>query len=409
MEVFEVEKQALSGLKVVGFVTAGVGPLVLKTLATHGATVMLVESAKRPDMTRTSSPFKDNNPGINRSYRFALRNSDKYSLCLNMKHSRAKEVSRRLVDWADVIVNNYRPGVLESWGLSYEEAREIKDDVIMIGLSYEGRTGPHRMAAGYGGQLAGYAGFVSLAGWPDRAPVTVGAYPDIISPRYGIVAILAALNYRGRTGKGQYIDLSEYEAAVQFLSPAILDYTVNNRIQTQNGNKCPYAVPHGVYRCKGDDEWCAIAVFTDIEFEAFCKVIGSPSWTREAKFSTLNGRKEHEDELNRLVEEWTVNHTAEEIMMMMQQAGLEAGVVRTGRDIIKNCPQLEHRHYWWTLEHPEIGEADYGGNSFILSKTPYQLQRPAPCLGEHTHYICTELLGMSDEEFIGLLQDEVLT
>ena len=400
---------ALSGLKVVGFVTAGVGPLLLKSLATHGATVVLVESAKRPDITRTASPFKDNKPGINRSYRFALRNSDKYSMCLDLKHSRAKEATRRLVSWADVFVDNFRPGVMESWGLGYEEAKAIKPDIVMIGLSSEGHTGPHRKAAGYGGQLSGYAGFISLAGWPDRPPVTVGAYPDIIAPRFGLVALLAALDYRRRTGKGQYIDLSEYEAAIQFLIPAILDYTVNNRIQTRDGNKSLYAAPHGVYRCKGDDRWCAIAVFTDSEWEAFCKVIGSPARVQMAKFNTLAGRKEHEDELNELVEEWTVDHPAEEVMMMMQQAGIEAGVVRTSVDAIEKCPQLDHRHYWWTLEHPEIGKAMYGGSSYILSKTPYRLQQPAPCFGEHTEYICTQLLGMSDKEFVELFQEGVFT
>ena len=256
--------------------------------------------------------------------------------------------------------------------------------------------------------MAGYAGFVSLTGWPDRPPVAVGAYPDIIAPRFGSTALLAALDYRRRTGKGQYIDLSEYESSIQFLIPAILDYTANNRIQTCNGNKSPYAAPHGVYRCKGDDRWCAIAVFTDTEWSTFCKVIGNPSWTQAPEFSTFNRRKEHEDELNKRIEEWTVNHVAEEVMMIMQQAGVQAGVVRTSADI-ENCPQLNHRHYWWTLEHPEIGKATYGGNSYILSQTPYRLERSAPCFGEHTEYICTRLLGMSDKEFVELFQEGVFT
>jgi benzylsuccinate CoA-transferase BbsF subunit len=298
---------------------------------------------------------------------------------------------------------------MDNWGLGYEDVKATNPGIIMIGLSYEGQTGPNRLAAGYGGSLAGYAGFVSITGWPDRAPVTVGAYPDIVSPRFGVAALLGALDYRRRTGKGQYIDRSEHEAAIQFLIPAILDYTVNKRIQTRDGNRSPYAAPHGVFQCKGDDKWCAIAVFTDTEWEAFCKVIGNPEWAQETKFSTLAGRKENEDELNELVEQWTVNRSDEEVMMIMQQGGVEAGVVRIGGDAIKNCPQLAHRNYWWTLEHPEIGNTMYAGNSFLLSKTPYQLQRPAPCFGEHTEYICTQLLGMSDEEFVDLFQNDVFT
>jgi benzylsuccinate CoA-transferase BbsF subunit len=404
-----VEKQALSGLKVVGFVTAGVGPVLLKHLATHGATVVLVESAKRPDITRTAFPFKDNKPGINRSYRFALRNSDKYSMCLDLKHPRSKDVTKRLVSWADLLVDNFRPGVMESWNLSYKEASAIKPDIIMIGLSQQGRTGPHRSVAAYGGQLAGYAGFVTLTGWPDRAPVTVGAYPDIIVPSFGAVAVLAALDYRRRTGKGQYIDISQYETSIQFLASAILDYTVNHKIQLRDGNKCPYAAPHGVYRCKGNDEWCAIAVFTETEWETFCKVIGSPAWTRDTKFSTLARRKEYENELNSLVEEWTVDHTNKEIMTMMQQAGVEAGAVQTSGDVDEKSPQANRRHHRWTLKHPEMGEITYSGSSYSLSKTPCQVQRPAPCLGEHTEYICTKFLGMTDGEFVELFREGVFT
>jgi benzylsuccinate CoA-transferase BbsF subunit len=402
-----MQKQALNGLKVVGFVTGVAGPFVLRSLAIHGATTVLVESIERPNITRTMAPFKYDKPGINRSFHFSFLNSDKYSMCLNLKHHRAKEVTRRLVRWADVIVDNFTPGVMQSWNLGYEEVKAIKPDIVMISLTNQGQTGPYRTTAAYGNELAGYAGFLTLTGWPDRGVVSIGAVTDVIAPRFGTVAVLAALNYRRRTGKGQYIDLSQYEASIQFLAQAILDYTVNNRIQTRNGNKCPYAAPHGVYRCKGDDKWCAIAVFEDSQWDTFCKVIGSPAWTKETRFNTLIGRKKHEDELNQLIEEWTVKHSAKEVMIMMQQAGVEAGAVRTERDVIENCPQLDHRHYWWRLEHPEIGETVYAGVAYILSKTPYQLQRCAPCLGEHTEYICTQLLGMSDEEFFELLQENV--
>jgi crotonobetainyl-CoA:carnitine CoA-transferase CaiB-like acyl-CoA transferase len=405
-----LQKQALSGLKVVGFVTGGVGPILVRSLATHGATVVLIESIKQSNTNRSAGPFKDNKPGINRGYSFANVNSDKYSLCIDLKHPRAKEVTRRLASWADVFVDNWRTGVMESWGLGYEDVKAINPGIVMIGLSHEGHTGPHSREAGAGAILSALSGFIHLTGWPDRAPVTLGAFgvlPDYIAPRFGNAALLAALDYSKRTGKGQYIDLSEHEAAIQFLMPAILDYTVNNRIQTRDGNRSPYAAPHGVYSCKGDDRWCAIAVFTDIEWEAFCKVIGNPEWTQETKFSTLAGRKENEDELDKLVEQWTVNHSAEEVMMIMQQAGVEAGVVQGMEDIVENCPQLDHRNYWWMLEHPEIGKTKNAGNSYILSKTPYQLQRPAPCFGEHTGYVCTQLLGMSDEEFVDLFQNDV--
>ena len=405
-----MDKKALSGLNVVGFVTAGAGPMLVKSLATQGANVIIVESGKRHNVTRSGGPFKDNIPGINRSYSFAFVDSDKYSLCLDMKHPRAKEVIEPLVKWADVLADNWRTGVMESWGLSYQEAKAIKEDIIMVGMTHAGRTGPHRRAAGMGIMQSALSGLVVATGWPDRPPVTLGGLgilPDFIAPRFGVTAVLAAVDYRRRTGKGQFIDLSQYEAALQFQIPALLDYTVNGTIQTRNGNKSQCAAPHGVYRCQGEDRWCAIAVFNETDWEAFCRVIGNPAWTTEPDFASLTARQQNEDRLNALIETWTINHAAETIMAMMQESGVEAGVVRTIEEAIEHCPQLQHRHYWWRLEHPEIGESIYQGNSYLLSETPYRIERPAPCFGEHSEYVCTELLGIPDGQFAELYREGV--
>jgi benzylsuccinate CoA-transferase BbsF subunit len=398
---------ALKGLRVVGFVTEGVGPLLTKSLATNGATVVLIESAKRPDGTRLRSPFKDNIAGMDRSYRFSQTSTDKYDLTLNLKHPRSKEVTRRLIESADVIVENYRPGVLDKFGLSYEEIRAINPSIVMISLSSQGQTGPLRATAAYGPHLAGYSGFTELAGWPDRGPVTVGPYTDMIAPRLGVIALLAALEYRRRTGEGQYIDLSQLEGSIHFLSTAILDLVTNRRVQTRSGNASLCGAPHAVYRCKGDDKWCAVTVFTESEWTAFCEAIGNPAWTAEERFSTFPTRKENEEELNRLIENWTVEHKAEEVMGLMQQAGVPAGVVRNAGEIIENCPQLKHRHFWWKPEHPEIGEMNVYGSSYVLSKTPYRILHPAPRLGEHTEYVCTRFLKMTDDQFLDLFMDGV--
>ena len=400
--------QVFEGLKAVGFVYAGVGTMLLRVLANHGATTIRVESMTRLDNLRVASPYKDNTPGINRSYYFSWPNADRLSLQLNLKHPRAPEVTKELIAWADILVENFAPGVVASWGLSYEEVKKINPGIIMISASQMGQTGPHKQLAGYGPLLQGLAGFVNLTGWPDRFPVLVDrSYPDLIAPRYGVVAVIAALDYKRRTGKGQYIDIAQYEASIEWLAPTILDYSANQRIQTRNGNKNPMAAPHGAYRCQGDDRWCAITVFADAEWEAFCKVIGNPLWTKEPKFSTLLGRKQHEDELNKLVQEWTVNHTAEEVMTLMQQAGVKAGVVQTVEDVVEKDPQLKHRHYFWKLNHPELGETIYVRPSYLLSKTPARVSQPAPILGEHTEHICKDLLGMSEEEFISLLIEDV--
>jgi benzylsuccinate CoA-transferase BbsF subunit len=405
-----LSEKALEGLKVAGFVTGGVGPIITKTLATHGATVVIIESGKRQNITRSGGPFKDNINGLNRSYSFAFVNTDKYSLALDLKHPRAKAVTRRIVDWADVIVENWRPSVMESWGLGYEDVRAIKEDIIMASLSHEGRGGPHGEVPGAGPALSALSGLIELTGWPDRPPVTLPAYgilPDYIAPRFGVFAILAAADYRRRTGKGQYIELSEYETSIQFQIPAILDYTANRRIQSRNGNRSPYAAPHGVYPCAGEDQWIAIAVFSDAHWEAFCKVMGRPPWTQDGKFNSIDKRIENADELDLLTSTWTKMHGAEEIMLKLQAAGVEAGTVRNIGDVVQKCPQLEHRGFWWKLHHPEIDETVNAGSSYRLSRTPYALEKPAPCFGEHTEYVCTQFLGMSDEEFVDLFTEEV--
>ena len=401
-------RQVFEGLKAVGFVQAGVGPTTLKILHDHGATVVRIESITRPDNLRVAFPFKDNKPGINRGGFFALANNDKLSIALDMKHPRSKEVAERLVKWADVIVENYAPEVMARWGLGYEDIKKINPGVIMISLSQQGQTGPHHLLPGYGPQLQGLAGLVHLTGWPDRPPVLISrSYPDHIAPRFGQIALIAALDYRRRTGKGQYIDVSEYEDCVHWLAPAILDYTANGRVQTRTGNGCAYASPHGAYPCKGEDRWCVIAVYTDQEWKAFCKVIGDPAWIKEARFSTLLGRKENEEDLDSQVSGWTIHYTADEVMAMMQEAGVPSGVVRNSEEVIDQCPQLKHRHYFWKLNHPEMGEVINIGPNFKLSETPAQLRKAAPLLGEHTEFVCRELLGMSDEEFIELLNDKV--
>ena len=403
-----VQNQALAGLKVVGFTLAGVGPIVLKSLALHGATVVIVESEKRPDIQRMISPFKDNKPGLNRSYRFQFVNSDKYGMTLDLKHPRAKEVSSRLIKWADVMVENFRPGAIEKLGLGYKEVSRINPQIVMISLSLAGQTGPQSKLAGYGPHLAGYCGFLSLVGWPDRTPVSLDALTDSISPRFGVTSILAALEYRNRTGKGLYIDLSQFETCIQFISPAILDYTVNGRVQSRNGNRSLTSVPHGVYRCKGNDSWCAIEVSSKEEWEAFRTVIGDPEWSKEIRFSTFDNRKKHEDELNQLIEEWTINYEADYIQQIMQRSGIAAGRVRTMGEAVTGCPQLKHRHFFWEVEHPEMGKTKLDGLSYVLSKTPYKIQRPAPCIGQDTEFVCTKLLGMSDEEYIQLELENVL-
>lgn len=403
----EQRERALQDIKVADFSWVGTGPMATMCLAHHGATIVKVESIKRPDIGRVAVPYAGGIPGINRSAEFARLNNGKLSLRLDMGHPRGVDVARRLISWADIVIENFRPKTMERWGLGYEDIQKIKPDIIMVRVSMQGQTGPHAAQLGFGTTLPALVGFANLVRWPDRAPVVLSNfYTDWITAWYSAACILGALEYRSRTGQGMYLDVSQFESGVSFLAPAILDYTSNQRIQDAMGNRCAYAAPHGAYRCRGDDEWCAVAVFNDREWTAFCTAIGGPKWSRDPKFATLLGRKHNEDELDRLVEQWTLQHTAREVMEIMQAAGVPAAMVANGKDLHED-PQLRHRHHFWKLEHPEMGITAYETVSFRLSKTPPEVQRPAPCLGEHTEYVCREIIGMSEQEFDQLLADGV--
>ncbi len=403
-----MENQALAGIRVADFTWFVAGPMTTRYISEHGAEVIKIESSSRIDPLRTGAPYGGGRPGINRSAYYADANRGKLSLGLNLSTIRGIELAKRLIATADIVTENFTPGTMEKWGLGYDELRKIKPDIIMFSTSQQGQTGPLAVHPALGTSLVSLAGFTHVTGWPDRPPTGLfGAYPDYISPPLAVAVIAAALDYRRRTGRGQHIDLSQYEASLLALAPFLLDYTANARENDRDGNRCDYAAPHGAFRCRGDDRWCAIAVSSDQEWREFCRVLGNPMWASEPRFVTLSGRKQNEADLERLIEEWTMDRSAEEIMALMQKAGVPAGVVQSSEDL-RNDPQLMHREHLWILNHPEVGVHATTAPPFRFSKTPAKPGRPAPLLGEHNEYVCHKLLGMSDEEFVELLDAKVL-
>lgn len=400
-------KEVFQGLKVLDLSWAIAGPWTVKYLADHGATVVHLESIHHPDIIRTSPPFKDRKPGVDSSFYFVNYHCNKYGVSLNMNHPCAREIIRKLISWADVLVENFTPGVMQRWRLSYEEVKEMKPDIIMLSSSQLGQTGSLATMPGTGVQLTAYAGFNRLTGWEGRDPcVLYGGYTDCPAGRFGAVALIAALLYRRRTGKGMYVDLSQYEAGLHLLAPVLMDYQINGRIAVRKGNRHQFVAPHGIYPCQGDDCWCAITVFTDEQWESLCRAMGDPEWSRALRFSTFSKRKENEDELNHLISGWTSTLTAEEVMFKLQKVGVPAGIVQKGEDLYKD-PQLKQFGYFWEVDHPIIGKNQLEAQAFNLSKSPRKLRMPAPCMGEHTECVCREILKLSDEEFVGLIADGV--
>jgi crotonobetainyl-CoA:carnitine CoA-transferase CaiB-like acyl-CoA transferase len=297
--------------------------------------------------------------------------------------------------------------VLERLSLDYDELKKIKPDIIMLRSCGYGHTGPMAQQAGFGMVLSASGMMYSLAGWPDRRPVPLSSYySDQLSPLLSMLALVAALDNRRRTGKGQYIDQSQIESSLNYLAPILLDYTVNNREFMLKGNKCENAAPHGIYPCRGNDRWVAIAVCNEEEWQSYCRVVGNPEWTKEPRFMTMADRIKHGDELDSLVASWTINHTAEEVMTMLQNAGVGAGVVANARDITED-PQLHHYNYFREVEHPYTGKANYyHPPAFKLSRVDAEVERPT-LIGEYNKYICTEILGITGSEFDELSRNGV--
>ncbi len=401
-------KQALEGIRVVEFAVFAAGPTVGKHLAEHGATVIHVESRTRPDGFRVHyPPYKDNVPGLNRTGTFALFNDSKLGVTLNLKSPRGVEVAKQLAAWADVLIENFVPGVMERLGLSYGTLREINPSLVYLSSCNMGQTGPKAGQRGFGSQLTSQSGFTYLAGYPGGDPMLLyGPYIDFVAVGFGLISVLAALDHRRRTGRGQYIDLSQYEAGLQFIIPALLDYEMTGRIMTRSGNRDPNAAPHNAYPCRGDDRWCAIAVFNDDEWHALVQIAGHPEWADDPRFATLAARKQNEDELDRVVGAWTSQYEPREVMEKLQAAGVAAGVVNTLGDLFCN-PQLKHRNIWRELPHAELERFHYEAPPYILSETPAEL-RPSPLLGEHNRKVYGEILGLADSEIERLIAAGVI-
>jgi benzylsuccinate CoA-transferase BbsF subunit len=410
----------LSGVKVADFSWFGAGPICTAVMAYYGAEVVRVESETRVDSLRTLIPFAAGKLGYNVSGWFNNYNAGKWSMTLNLNTARGREVAHELVRWCDVFLTNFTPSVIERWSLTYEDLVKVKPDIIAAYQPMQGFEGPHRDFLGFGAVLTPTAGFSHLTGFPHSPPFGTGTnYPDyVINPIHTLTAILAALRYRRKAGKGQRIELAQVESAACALGTALMDYTVNGRVQERAGNRSPCAAPHGAFRCQtlvgagflgtDEDRWCVIAVFTDEEWRALCRVMADPKWTRDERFATFRGRKENEDELERLIEAWTSTKTPEEVMESLQAAGVPAGVVQNARDVLDSDPHVKERGYYVYLDHPEAGRTAYDSAGFRLTKTPGAYRSAAPCLGEHTEYVCKEILKLSDEEIAQLVIDEVL-
>jgi crotonobetainyl-CoA:carnitine CoA-transferase CaiB-like acyl-CoA transferase len=392
------------------------GPASTRALADYGATVVRVESKRRLDTCRTIGPYVNNQPGINYSGIFINLNAGKFGMTLDLSKEEGRAVFRDLVRWGDIVTESFSPKAMRAWRLDYEALRQIKPDLIMVSSCLMGQTGPFSRFAGYGNLAAAMCGFGNLCGWPERPPVgPYGSYTDCVAPRFTIASILAALEYRRRTGRGQYIELSQAEASMHFLAPALLDFIANDCVQTPQGNRDRHFAPHGVYPCHRDGSWIAIVCISEKQWHALCELIdgakkrndGADNLATDARFANLGGRLNNHDALDQVIGGWTRSFDASELESLLQSRGIAASKAASCEDMSRDS-QLGWRNHFVELDDSKLGKAVVERSSYILSRTPGRIARSAPALGADTDYVLENILGYSRARIEELRERSVL-
>ncbi len=394
----------LADLKVLDFMWVMAGPASTRVLADWGATVVRVESSNKVEAARTIQPFLNGEAGADNGGLYQNMNAGKLGITIDISKPESRELILDLVRWADVVCESFSPHALRDLGLSYEDLRAIKPDIIMASSCLFGQSGPLSSLAGFGTMGASMSGFYEMTGWPDRDPAGVfGAYTDYVSPKFLSAALLAALDHRDRTGEGQYIDLSQAEASMMFLAPAVLDYGVNARLPDRAGNDHPVMSPHGVFASAGDDRWIAVACENDNQWSALCGIIGAESLSG----LDVGERRDRAEEIAGLISAWTSQHDGVEAHHQLQAAGIAAHAVANSEDLAAD-PQLQHRNHFRNVTHGTNGTMWVEGTRFSMSRSSDGISHGGPTYGEHSFEVLEELLGYNSEQITELAVAGVL-
>ncbi len=414
-------KGPLTGIRVADFSWVWAGPFCTLQLAHMGAEVIRIETTKRICVTRMLPPWAEGQPNPNTSGYFNQYNQGKRAITLDLQTEDGQELAKRLVSISDIVVENFAPGVMERFGLGYEELRKVKPDIIMISMSGYGQTGPLHHYVAYGPAQVPMSGFSTLTGYRHwDQPMHVGlSYGDPNAGHHGAFAVLAALWHRQRTGEGQYIDMSQWESTVVLLGDAILHQQMLGYQPPRLGNRDPHMAPHGFFRCRPadpeslpygllpEDRWVGIACASDDEWRALCVVMGRPELAEDPRFATLEARKQNEDELERLVEEWTLTQDPFEATRKLQEAGVAAFPPLCNKELAED-PGLNAWGAFVEKEHPIVGVRKHIGIPWKLPGSPCEVWRAAPVLGQDNDYVFRQLLGLSEQEVASLKERGVI-
>ena len=386
----------LEGVRIADFTQVVQGPYGTMMMAIMGAEVLKMETASRyPGDSRDLGPFVRNNVS-------------KKSISIDFKDPRGVALAKEIVKVSDLVVENFGTGVIERLGLGYEDLKKVKPDVIMLCSTGLGRRGPYKNAIGYYAEVANFAGLSYLSGYKEGKPGQVaGIWADHLTGMLIVFAALAALRHHRKTGQGQYIEMCMAENVIAALPERFLDFTVNGRLQPPQENRDPWMAPHSVYRCDGFDKWVAIAVSNDEEWACFCQATGHPEWAEDPRFADPLSRWHNQEELDKLITEWTSERTNYEVMHILQEAGVAAGPSLNAEGLV-NDPHLIDRGRYIPLGVVEGNPYTHLAQPWHMSDAPTPDYHRAPNLGEHNTEVLRDLLGMSEEEITHLTDEGVL-
>ncbi len=398
----------LEGVKVVDMGWLMVGPESARYLGDLGAEVVKVESTTRRDPLRTLGPFVEGRSGLNRSLSYHTINAGKRSIVLDIKNPHGREVLLKLVRWADVLVESFSPGVIDTLKISYKDLQQENPRLIMVSTSLLGATGPEtKGASGTGTIGAAFAGATNLLGWPDRMPTgPYGPWTDSVAPRFVVASLLAALHERRKSGRGCYIDAAQVECGMQFLMPEYYQYAVNGEVPQRRGAPgSPLRCPSGVFPCEGDDRWIAIDASDERHWIRLRYIVGAP--LTNAAFNTVVGRLRGRETIEQALTKWTRQRAPQAIEDELQYAGIPAHVVSNSLDLARDA-DLHHQNYYRHVADPEMGDIVIRGPQYELARTPLVAGKPGPHLGASTSEILTRICGYDTNQIAKLQKEKAL-
>ena len=382
-------------------------PFAMKMLADMGAQVIRLESVARLESYRSDSVYQNDISGEfwNKGANFYEQNRNKLGVTLDLSKPEGLQILRNLVCIADVFSENFTPRVIKNFGLEYGDLRKIKPDIIMVSSTGYGFYGPWSNFGATGPATEGAAGLAYQTGYLGGGPVMAEIpYTDYTSGEHTVFAVMAALMHRLRTGQGQFVDISQTQATSSTIPEVLMDFSANGRSGQRFGNQDTVMSPHGCYPCRGDDRWITIAVATDEEWQAVCRVLGQNGWAADPRFNDSFSRWKNRDELDALIGTVTSTWDAHELMHALQKDGVAAGAVLDSKDLLFD-PHLGQRNFYEVVTHHEstgIPPLPYAGRPWKLSKTPAVNSQPAPLMGEHNNLVLSGLLGKTAEEMAEL-------